>query len=82
MCIRDSTCTLNWVFITYNCNDSYSFFVMFQHHIYNSAVKVPEELKEILPEETYDKARLYGLDKSSFSMFKELYNILITTVSK
>lgn len=51
-----------------------------QHRIYYSAVKVPEELKEILPEETYDKARLYGLDKSTFSMFKEFYNILITTM--
>jgi STE24 endopeptidase len=51
-----------------------------QHKIYQQADKVPEELKEIISEETYNKARVYGLDKSSFGIVKELFGITTTVV--
>jgi STE24 endopeptidase len=53
---------------------------LLQHKIYQQAVKVPEELKEIINEETYDKARVYGLDKSSFSIIKEIFDVTTTVV--
>lgn len=54
---------------------------MFQHRIYSQSRSVPEELNEIIDGATYEKARLYGLDKSKFSMVKESYNLVLTTVS-
>jgi hypothetical protein len=53
---------------------------LLQHKVYQQAVKVPEELRDIINEETYNKARVYGLDSSSFSIVKELFNIAITVV--
>ena len=53
---------------------------LLQHKIYQQAVEVPEELKDIMNEETYNKARVYGLDTSSFSIVKELFNIAVTVV--
>jgi hypothetical protein len=54
--------------------------LLLQHKIYQQVVKVPEELKEMINEETYDKARVYGLDKSSFGIIKELFGITTTAV--
>jgi STE24 endopeptidase len=53
---------------------------LLQHKIYQQADKVPEELKEIINEETYDKARVYGLDKSSFSIVKDLFGVTTSVV--
>jgi STE24 endopeptidase len=53
---------------------------LLQHKIYQQADKVPEELKDIVNEETYNKARVYGLDKSLFSIVKELFGIITTVV--
>ncbi|XP_046669442.1 CAAX prenyl protease 1 homolog isoform X1 [Homalodisca vitripennis] len=50
-----------------------------QHKIYCYMTSTPHELQEIIDKPTYDKARLYGLDKSRFSMIKEFYSIVITT---
>jgi len=49
-----------------------------QHKIYQQAVKVPAELKDIMNEETYSKAQVYGLDTSSFSIVKEFFSVAIT----
>ncbi|PSN34370.1 CAAX prenyl protease 1, partial [Blattella germanica] len=49
-----------------------------QHKVYKSAVKVPVELVGILNEETYTKARLYGLDKSTFNIVKEFFDFITT----
>ena len=40
------------------------------------AQKVPEEAKEMFDQNTFDKSRVYQLDKSSFAMAKELYQQL------
>jgi hypothetical protein len=53
---------------------------LLQHKVYQQAVKVPEVLKDIMNEETYNKARAYGLDTSSFSIVKKLFNFTITIV--
>jgi len=53
---------------------------LLQHNVYQQAVKVPEELQDITNEETYSKARVYGLDTSSFNIVKELFSIAITVV--
>ncbi|XP_063226275.1 CAAX prenyl protease 1 homolog isoform X2 [Bacillus rossius redtenbacheri] len=51
-----------------------------QHLVYCKAVSVPAELRGIMDEETYQKARLYGLDKSSYSIVKQIFDILESTV--
>jgi len=53
---------------------------LLQRKVYQQAVKVPEELNDIMNEETYNKARVYGLDTSSFSIVKELCGVAITVV--
>jgi len=53
---------------------------LLQHKVYQQAVKVPEELKDIMNEETYNKARVYGLDTCSFSIIKELFSVAMTIV--
>ncbi|XP_071441907.1 CAAX prenyl protease 1 homolog [Hetaerina americana] len=50
-----------------------------QHSVYRETKEVPQELKGILDEETFRKARLYSLDKSTFNLYKELVQILIST---
>ncbi|XP_046403597.1 CAAX prenyl protease 1 homolog [Ischnura elegans] len=50
-----------------------------QHAVYRDAKEVPAELKGMLKEETFSKARLYSLDKSSFSIYKETLQMIIST---
>nr|CAD7423331.1 unnamed protein product [Timema monikensis] len=51
-----------------------------QHRIYKNTIDVPSELKGIMTEETYQKARLYGLDKSTFGIFKDIFSIIEATL--
>lgn len=41
---------------------------------------IPEVLKDHVTKESFEKSRLYGLDKSKFKMVKEIYSLLILTV--
>ena len=45
-----------------------------QRHIYRTCTAVPAELDGIMKKETYDKARLYSLDKASFGAFKGVFS--------
>ena len=44
----------------------------FQAKLYRNALKVPKELKHCVSKETFDKARIYGLDQQMFGIFKTL----------
>lgn len=55
---------------------------LLQHRIYKNSAEVPDELTDILPKETYEKARIYGLDKSSFSIVQGSFSIINLTVSE
>lgn len=46
--------------------------ILFQVNVYKTAKKVPAELQKELTMETFEKARLYGLDKSQFSIVKSV----------
>ncbi|XP_065344450.1 CAAX prenyl protease 1 homolog [Cloeon dipterum] len=50
-----------------------------QHSVYCKKVTVPQELKGILPDETYTKARVYALDKSNFGLIKGIITTIIGT---
>ncbi|XP_039288141.1 CAAX prenyl protease 1 homolog [Nilaparvata lugens] len=50
-----------------------------QRRIYKKSVEVPSELKEIVNKETFEKARVYGLDRNNFSMVKEVIGGVTTT---
>ncbi|CAB3226697.1 unnamed protein product [Arctia plantaginis] len=51
-----------------------------QLNIYKTNNEIPDDLKEMLNEESFKKARLYGIDKSSFKIVKEFYSILLTSI--
>lgn len=64
-----------WVMYVWEAYLSYR-----QRKLYKTVTEVPEEVKEVLDEETYTKARLYQLDKSEFSFWSGLYSQFETTV--
>lgn len=52
---------------------------LFQLRIYKTNNTIPNDLKEMLNDESFMKARLYGMDKSQFKIVKELYSIILTS---
>ncbi|VVD00509.1 unnamed protein product [Leptidea sinapis] len=51
-----------------------------QLKIYKTNNKIPDDLKDMLTEDSFKKARIYGIDKSQFKIVKEFYSIAMTTV--
>ncbi|CAG4930716.1 unnamed protein product [Colias eurytheme] len=51
-----------------------------QLKIYKTNNTIPQDLKEMLNEDSFKKARVYGIDKSQFKIAKEFYSIALTTV--
>ncbi|XP_056445911.1 CAAX prenyl protease 1 homolog [Gadus chalcogrammus] len=45
-----------------------------QRRIYRSTTRVPQELGKIMDTDTFEKSRLYQLDKSNFSFWSGLYS--------
>lgn len=43
---------------------------------------IPEKLTDVLDVETFSKAKVYGIDKNSFSIAEEWFNMIVSTVSK
>lgn len=52
-----------------------------QRQIYKETRDVPNDLKGILDEETFEKARLYQLDKSNFGFWCGVWGQLESSVS-
>ncbi|KAF7490432.1 CAAX prenyl protease 1 -like protein [Sarcoptes scabiei] len=48
-----------------------------QHRIYKSQPKLPIDLAPYMDEESFNKARLYNLDKSNFGIIHEVFNIFM-----
>lgn len=53
---------------------------MLQLKIYKTNNTIPDDLKEMLNEESFKKACVYGIDKSRFKIIKEFYSIALTSV--
>jgi len=51
-----------------------------QRKVYEDNKKPPPELKEITNEETYEKARLYALDKSRFGAVQGVFSQVLSTL--
>ncbi|CAG2223046.1 STE24 [Mytilus edulis] len=51
-----------------------------QRHLYRTVKSVPASLEGVLDQETFTKARLYGLDKSSFGCWSSLYSQIESTL--
>ncbi|XP_031567422.1 CAAX prenyl protease 1 homolog [Actinia tenebrosa] len=47
-----------------------------QHKLFKSTRDVPVELRDVLDKETFEKARLYQLDRSSFGFYHSIYSQL------
>jgi len=50
-----------------------------QRHIYRTRTTVPAELEGIMKKETFDKARVYSLDKAQFSAVQGVFSQVVTT---
>lgn len=50
--------------------------------MYKTTEKIPEKLADVLDEETFRKAKSYGIDKNTFSIAEEWFNMIVSTVSK
>uniref|UniRef100_A0A674GEG4 CAAX prenyl protease n=1 Tax=Taeniopygia guttata TaxID=59729 RepID=A0A674GEG4_TAEGU len=51
-----------------------------QRRVYRTTTHVPQELGQIMDSETFEKSRLYQLDKSTFSFWSGLYSEVEGTV--
>ncbi|KAL5287992.1 ZMPSTE24 family protein [Megaselia abdita] len=52
-----------------------------QVKVYKNSKTVPNELKDVMKVETFEKARLYGLDKEQFGTIKQiLLDVIVTTI--
>ncbi|XP_063092241.1 CAAX prenyl protease 1 homolog isoform X2 [Cavia porcellus] len=51
-----------------------TFLAQRQRRIYKTTTRVPPELEQIMDSETFEKSRLYQLDKSTFSFWSGLYS--------
>ena len=45
--------------------------------VYKTTRKIPIELKDHIKEETFEKARVYGLDKEQYAIFKAIITDVI-----
>ena len=52
----------------------------FQHKVLKYTKDVPDELKDTLDHESFEKARVYQLDRSSFGFVSGAYSQVETTV--
>lgn len=48
------------------------YFIFLQIRVYKTSRDVPTRLKSVMTQETFEKARVYGLDKANFSVFKSI----------
>lgn len=52
-----------------------------QIKVFKTSTDVPPRLKDVLSKETFEKARVYGLDKANFSIYKSLIcDVIINTL--
>lgn len=66
-----------WIFeIHVFCKINY-----FQRRVYKTTETIPEKLTGVLDVETFRKAKSYGIDKNTFSIAEEWFNMIISTVS-
>lgn len=63
-------CVINDLRLTVSCSP----FFTLQRRIYRATTHVPQELGKIMDSETFEKSRLYQLDKSNFSFWSGLYS--------
>ena len=52
-----------------------------QRKVYKQYTEVPDVLEGVLDKETFEKARVYQLDKSSFGFWYGLFSQVESTVS-
>ena len=56
-------------------------FNIWQRYLARTVEKVPKELESVLDQETFTKARLYSLDKSTYGFWSGIYHQIESTVS-
>ena len=70
-----------WLQVTFMDHAWCFLWISLQRSIYSNAAKVPSEVESIMDQETFDKARVYQLDKTNFGLIHGFYSQIETTVS-
>lgn len=70
-------CILVFMWVTYMWE---TYLSKRQRRLYETAKDVPSELMDVMDQETFEKARLYSLDKSIFEFWSSLWNQFETTI--
>lgn len=52
----------------------------FQYRLAKRTTEVPAELKNVMTKETFDKARLYSLDRTKFGFVSDAFSHLVSTI--
>jgi len=53
----------------------------FQRQLYKTVTQIPDKLKSVMDQETFEKARLYNLDKSNFGFWAGMFEEVEHSVS-
>ena len=51
-----------------------------QHQVYKKSTKPPQEIAEHFSMETFQKARIYGLDKSGYGIAHSIFSQIFSSV--
>ncbi|GJQ69235.1 hypothetical protein Trydic_g6384 [Trypoxylus dichotomus] len=51
-----------------------------QYKVTKKTVQVPSELSPVMTKDTFDKARLYSMDKNKYGMVNDTFSIFVSTV--
>lgn len=51
-----------------------------QLRIYETITKIPTDIRDVMTEDAFNKARLYGMDKMRYKMYKNIFNIVLSSV--
>ena len=66
----------------YTVSKSSTWILSLQRKLMQRLVDPPSSLDGLMPADIYQKARSYSLDKSSYSIFTDLYGTIVNTVSQ
>ncbi|XP_025412351.1 CAAX prenyl protease 1 homolog [Sipha flava] len=73
-CVFYGVLTFSWIEFLWE-----QYLTLRQRRVYKTTEKIPSKLISTLDEETFRKAKSYGIDKNSFSIAEEWFNMIFST---
>ncbi|XP_050531863.1 CAAX prenyl protease 1 homolog [Daktulosphaira vitifoliae] len=73
-CVFYGVLTFSWIEFLWE-----QYLTLRQRRVYKTTNSIPEKLVNVLDVETFNKAKSYGLDKNTFNIYEEWFNMIIST---